>query len=193
LNPEMGGPGVFPPVPQGMLTELSATAVAGGWRTEKDPAETTRRSVYIFFRRNMRYPLLQEFDSANGLESCDYRKNTVTPSQSLDLLNSDIVKDWARHFAGRVLNDGGLTSSAQVDRAMKLAYGRSATPEEQKMASDFLAKQIPVMAERLSNSADKSRSLLPTNVPQGMNPARAAAFVDLCQMLLDSNEFLYLN
>jgi hypothetical protein len=137
--------------------------------------------------------LLQEFDSANGLESCDYRKNTVTPSQSLDLLNSDIVKDWARHFAGRVLNDGGLTSSAQVDRAMKLAYGRSATPEEQKMASDFLAKQIPVMAERLSNSADKSRSLLPTNVPQGMNPARAAAFVDLCQMLLDSNEFLYLN
>jgi hypothetical protein len=193
LNPAMGGPGVYPPVSQGMLTELSATAVAGGWRTEKDPGQNNRRSVYIFFRRNMRYPLLQEFDSANGLESCDYRKNTVTPSQSLDLLNNDLVKDWARHFAGRVLNDGGLTPEAQVDRAVKLAYGRSATPEEQKMASDFFAKQIPIMQQRLSAPADRSRSLLPTNVPQGMNPARAAAFVDLCQMLLDSNEFLYLN
>jgi hypothetical protein len=193
LNPAMGGPGVFPPVPQGMLTELSATAVAGGWRTEKDPEQNNRRSVYIFFRRNMRYPLLQEFDSANGLESCDYRKNTVTPSQSLDLLNNDLVKDWARHFAGRVLNDGGLSPEAQVDRAVKLAYGRSATPEEQKMASDFLSKQVPIMEQRLSNPSDRSRSLLPTNVPKGMNPARAAAFVDLCQMLLDSNEFLYLN
>jgi hypothetical protein len=193
LNPAMGGPGVFPPIPSGLISELSATAVAGGWRTEKDPAESNRRSVYIFFRRNLRYPMLQEFDSANGLESCDFRRNTVTPSQSLDLLNNDLVKDWARSFAGRVLNDGGLTPEAQVDRALKLAYGRSATPEDQKMAADFLAKQIPVMASRLAASPDKSRSLLPANVPAGMNPARAAAFVDLCQMLLDSNEFLYLN
>jgi hypothetical protein len=169
-----------------MLSELSKTAVAGGWRTEKDPAQSDRRSVYIFFRRNLRYPMLQEFDSANGLESCDFRKNTVTPSQSLDLLNNDLVKDWARSFAGRVLNDGGLTPEAQVDRAINLAYGRSATPEEQKMAADFLAKQTPIMASQ-------SKPLLPTNVPPGMNPARAAAFVDLCQMLLDSNEFLYLN
>jgi hypothetical protein len=193
LNPEMGGPGVFPPVPSGLLTELSATAVAGGWRTEKDPAQSNRRSVYIFFRRNMRYPMLQEFDSANGLESCDFRKNTVTPSQSLDLLNNDLVKEWARSFAGRVLNDGGLTPEAEVERALKLAYGRTATAEEQKMASAFLEKQIPVMAARLAGPADRSRSLLPTRVPPGMDPARAAAFVDLCQMLLDSNEFLYLN
>ncbi len=192
LNPKMGGPGVFPPVPAGLLTELSATAVAGGWRTETDPAQADRRSVYIFFRRNMRYPMLQEFDSANGLESCDFRKNTVTPSQSLDLLNNDLVKDWARAFAGRVLNDSGLSAQAQVDRALKLAYGRAATPEEHKMASDFLAKQVPVMAARLSGK-DRTGSLLPTNVPLGMDPARAAAFVDLCQMLLDSNEFLYLN
>ena len=85
LNPQMGGPGVFPPVPPGTLSDLSATAAAGGWKTEKDPAQNNRRSVYIFVRRNLRYPMLQEFDSANTFESCDYRKNTVTPSQSLDL------------------------------------------------------------------------------------------------------------
>ena len=119
LNPQMGGPGVFPPVPPGLISELSATAVAGGWRTEKDPAQSDRRSVYIFVRRNLPYPLLQEFDTANTFESCDYRKNTVTPPQSLDLLNNELVLDWARSLAGRVFNDSGLTPAAQVDRAFR--------------------------------------------------------------------------
>src|SRR5262249_40608372 len=65
LNSQMGGPGVFPPVPAGTTTGLSATAAAGGWRTEKDPLQNNRRSVYIFVRRNLRYPMLLEFDSAN--------------------------------------------------------------------------------------------------------------------------------
>src|SRR5262245_50931660 len=69
INPQMGGPGVFPPLPPGTLSELSATAAAGGWKTEKDSAQANRRSVYIFVRRNLRYPMLQEFDSANTFES----------------------------------------------------------------------------------------------------------------------------
>ena len=187
-----GGPGVYPPVPPGLITELSATAVAGGWRTEKDPAQSNRRSVYIFVRRNLPYPLLQEFDTATTFESCDYRKNTVTAPQSLDLLNNELVVDWARSLAGRVFNDSGLKPDAQVDRAFRFAYGRQASVDEQKIAEDFLAKQIPVMAERLAGG-DKSKPPLPTNLPESVDPARAAAFVDLCHMLLDSNEFLYIN
>src|SRR5947207_14674339 len=137
----MGGPGVFPPLPTGVDSELSATAAAGGWRTEKDVAQTNRRSVYIFVRRNLRYPMLQEFDSANIFESCDLRKNTVTPSQSLDLLNNDLILQWAQSLAGRVLNDSGLTPEAQIDRAFKLTYGRSPSAEEQTIAADFLTRQ----------------------------------------------------
>jgi hypothetical protein len=166
--------------------------VAGGWRTEKDPAQSDRRSVYIFVRRNLPYPLLQEFDTANTFESCDYRKNTVTAPQSLDLLNNELVVDWARSLAGRVFNDNGLKPEAQVDRAFHLAYGRGASAEEQKIAEDFLAKQMPIMAQRLAGD-DKAKPTLPTNLPAGTDPARAAAFVDLCHMLLDSNEFLYIN
>jgi hypothetical protein len=192
MNPQAGGPGIYPPVPPGLITELSATAVAGGWRTEKDPAQSDRRSVYIFVRRNLPYPLLQEFDTANTFESCDYRKNTVTAPQSLDLLNNELVVDWARSLAGRVFNDNGLKPEAQVDRAFHLAYGRGASAEEQKIAEDFLAKQMPIMAQRLAGD-DKAKPPLPTNLPAGTDPARAAAFVDLCHMLLDSNEFLYIN
>ena len=192
LNPKMGGPGVFPPLPPGVATQLSATAAAGGWRKETDTAQNNRRSVYIFVRRNLRYPMLQEFDSANTFESCDFRKNTVTAPQSLDLLNNDLMTEWAQSFAGRVLNDSGLTPQAQVDRAFKLVYGRAASADEQKMASDFLARQVPIMAARLAGG-DQTKPPLPASVPPGVDPARAAAFVDLSQMLLDSNEFLYIN
>src|SRR4030095_14617168 len=137
------------PVPPGVLTELSATAVAGGWKTEKDPAQANRRSVYIFVRRNLRYPMLQEFDSANTFESAHTRSNTVTPAQSLDLLNNDLVLGWARAFAGRVLTDAGPTRAAQVDRAFVLAYGRKASADEQKTAAAFLDEQAPIMVTRL--------------------------------------------
>jgi len=135
---------------------------------------------------------LQEFDSANTFESCDFRKNTVTPSQSLDLLNNGLMLEWAKAFAGRVLNDRGLTPEAQIERAFKLAYGRAPTKEEQKIASDFLETQSQIMAQRIS-SGDKSQPPLPILPPGIFDPARAAAMVDLAQMLMDSNEFLYIN
>jgi hypothetical protein len=89
------------------------------------------------------------------------------------------------------LNDSGLTPQAQVDRAFRLAYGRAATAEEQKLAADFIARQMPIMAQRLADA--KSKPPLPDKLPSGIDPARAAAMVDLSQMLLNSNEFLYLN
>jgi hypothetical protein len=190
LDQKMGGPGVFPPLPAGTTTELSATAAAGGWRNEKDPAQINRRSVYIFVRRNLRYPMLQEFDSANNFDVHSARTNTVTPSQTLELMNFDLVVNWAQSFAGRVLNDNGLTETAQIDRAYRLAYGRPATAEEQTIAASFFKTQTPIMQGRLEGP---SKPPLPANLPAGMDPARAAAWVDLCQMLLNSNEFLYIN
>ncbi|HXP86421.1 MAG TPA: DUF1549 and DUF1553 domain-containing protein [Bryobacteraceae bacterium] len=190
LDQKMGGPGVFPPLPAGTTTELSATAAAGGWRNEKDPAQINRRSVYIFVRRNLRYPMMQEFDSANNFDVHSARTNTVTPSQTLGLMNFDLVVNWAQSFAGRVLNDNGLTETAQIDRAYRLAYGRPATADEQAIAASFFKTQMPIMQARLEGT---SKPPLPANVPEGMDPARAAAWVDLCQMLLNSNEFLYIN
>jgi Protein of unknown function (DUF1553)/Protein of unknown function (DUF1549) len=189
LNPQMGGPGVFPPVPPGTISAVSSY---GGWKSEKDAAQNNRRSVYIFVRRNLRYPMLQEFDTANTFESCDYRKNTVTPAQSLDLLNNGLLLEWAQAFAGRVLNDSGLTPENQIERAIKLAYGREPTAAERKIAADFLTRQVPIMAQRLA-AGESSRPPMPSNMPAGIDPARAAAMVDLSQMLMDSNEFLYIN
>ena len=153
LNPKMGGPGVFPPLPEGLNPR-------GGWKKNEDPSESNRRSVYIFVRRNTRYPMLESFDMPDTHESCARRNVTVTPTQSLALLNSNLTVDWAKSFASRVLNDSGLTPETQVERAYKFAYGRGPNEEERRDAVDFLKHQ---------------------------------QLADLCHVLLNSNEFLYVN
>jgi hypothetical protein len=162
INTKMFGPGVFPPLPSGMSTR-------GGWKNNEDPSEASRRSVYIFVRRNTRYPMLETFDMPDTHESCARRNNTVTPTQALDLLNNDLVLYWSRQFAARVMNDPGMSAQEQVERAFKLAFQRTPSADESKMALEFLRKQ------------------------QSITGSSNTAMVDLCHMLLNTNEFLYVN
>src|SRR5207302_3941746 len=100
LNLKMGGASIFPELPPGMGTR-------GGWPVTADPAERNRRSVYVFVRRNLRYPLFQAFDMPDTHEPCARRTITTTAPQSLMLLNDDVVLDLARSFAGRLLAVSG--------------------------------------------------------------------------------------
>ncbi|MBK9166161.1 MAG: DUF1553 domain-containing protein [Bryobacterales bacterium] len=197
LNTKMHGPGVFPPLPVGVMTR-------GGWSRELDASEAERRSIYIFVRRNTRYPMLEAFDMPDTHESCARRNTTLTAPQALELMNNHLVLDWARSFAGRILNDGGVGVEAQIDRAWKLAFSRTPSEAERAGAIRFLERHRPIMEERLRESvvrphesgAGKQRPApppLPANLPAGVDPARAAALVDFCHMLFNSNEFVYLN
>jgi len=114
----------------------------------------------------------------------------VIPSQSLMLMNDRLVLEWSRALASRVLNDSGLTALQQVDRAYLLALSRSPNPREEKAVLEFLDQQSAVAGERLARN---EKVLLPDNPPANVAPARAAAFVDFCHTLLNSNEFLYVN
>ena len=169
LNLKMGGPGVFPPLPAGVVTR-------GGWKKQENPSEADRRSVYVFVRRNTRYPMFEVFDMPDTHESCPRRNATVTAPQALELLNNELVLDWARSLAARVSNDAGLTLEGQVDRAWRFVYSRPATTGERKEALEFLERQRAMLSARLP-----------------AEEAQTAALADLCHMLVNSNEFLYVN
>jgi len=185
LNLKMGGPGVRPELPAG----VNATGYAG-WPAEKDEAEARRRSVYVFVKRVLTYPMFESFDAPSSEESCPRRFSTVQPSQALTLMNDAYVLDWSRALAGRVLNDGGLSPDQQIDRAWRLAFSRAPKTEERQAVAEFLGKQSTLIAGRLARN---EKVILPDRMPEGMEPARAAAFVDFCHSLLSSNEFLYIN
>jgi Protein of unknown function (DUF1553)/Protein of unknown function (DUF1549)/Planctomycete cytochrome C len=187
LNPKMGGPGVFPPLPPGVSMPRSTYL---NWKTELDRAEANRRSIFVFVKRNLRYPMFEAFDFPDTHESCPRRNTTVTPTQPLTLMNDELVMEWSRALASRVLNDSGLNAGQQVERAYRLALARAPKPEEAAAVLDFLTQQSILTGQRL---AKNEKLPLPDAIPQGMSPAMAAAFVDLCHALLNSNEFLYMN
>lgn len=184
LNPEMGGPSVMPPLPIGMPEPR------GGWRATLDPQEQSRRSLYIFVRRNARFPMMEAFDMPDTHESCSRRNTTTTAPQALALLNDQETIDWARGFAGRVLAEAGADRARQVDAAYLLAYNRRPDGFEKDAALTFFDKQQDVIADRIAASEPLA---LPEAALDGVDPAAAAALVDFCHALLNSNEFVYTN
>jgi hypothetical protein len=186
LNMKPGGPGIFPPLPPGVSMPGSKYL---NWSTEKDPEESHRRSVYIFVKRNLPYPMFESFDFPDTSESCSRRYATVSPTQPLALMNDEMVVEWSRVLAGRVLNDSGLAPEQQVDRAFRVVFDRQPKDEERRAVLDFLNRQSPIIEARLA----QKRAPMPSQMPSGMSPARAAAFVEFCHAMLNSNEFLYMN
>jgi len=138
LDPTMGGPGVFPAVPQG--TEIQE---GRHWRKSTGAADEYRASVYIFARRLVRYPMLQSFDTPLAIESCGRRQETVTPDQALELMNGDATANFARALAKRVKNDAGQSPEGLVDRAFRFTLGRAPSPTEMARSREFLAKGSP--------------------------------------------------
>ncbi len=182
LNTKMNGPGVFPPLPAGVETR-------GGWKSNESLEEARRRSIYIFVRRNTRYPMFEAFDMPDTHESCSRRNQTVTPSQALELMNSELVLDWSKGLAARVLNDAGLSREAMVDRAYRLVYSRPASEDEKRLASEFFVRHQPILEARQASTPLG----VPEKLPDGIKPIEAAVLVDLCHALFNSNEFLYIN
>jgi hypothetical protein len=184
LNPRAGGPSVFPDLPP----ELGAAKAA--WPVSSESAERNRRSVYVFVKRNLRYPLFSTFDAPDRNETCSRRYATTTAPQALMLLNSKLVFDQARIFAGRVLREAGPQPEQVIDGAYRLALGRVPAEEERASLLAFLTKQTETLRPRLGTSNPPPT---PADAPRDIDPAQAAAVVDLCHVLLNLNEFLYVD
>jgi Protein of unknown function (DUF1553) len=131
-----------------------------------DASERDRRSVYVFVKRNLRYPLFSLFDAPDRNETCSRRFVTTTAPQALTLLNDPIVLGFAKSFALRVEKEAGTDPAKVVDRAFRIAFGRPPTPEERDTLGAFLKDHPGTTTE---------------------------AITDLCHALLNLNEFLYVD
>jgi hypothetical protein len=133
LNDAMGGPGVYPAI----ATDVFKGST--GWKTAADAREASRRSVYIFARRNLRFPFLEVFDAPDSNLSCPLREHSTTAPQSLMLLNSDDVLSAARTCADRLTREAG-TEKERITLAYRLTLGRAPTEREIAHCQEFLAR-----------------------------------------------------
>jgi hypothetical protein len=184
LEDGVGGPSVFPPVPSNL-------GAGDKWNVSKDPHDQNRRSLYIFTRRSVPYPLLQTFDMASAQQVHSKRDVTTTPLQALALFNSDTVFEWSQALAGRVISEAGSDETAQLDRLYQILFSRSPNDTEKSALQAFLSSQEKTILEKAATG--KFAVSIPTGLKDTrvLNPVRAAAFVDLVHTVANSNEFSY--
>ncbi len=134
LNLQMGGPPVFPMVPD----EIVKSMYYGIWKQKEDGPAVWRRSVYIYRNRGLPFPLLDVFDLPNQNLACGARNVTTVPTQALTLMNDDFVLKQAELFANRVEEAAPGDRSKQIDLAYRIALARAPRADEKQLAADFL-------------------------------------------------------
>jgi Protein of unknown function (DUF1553)/Protein of unknown function (DUF1549) len=132
LNLQLGGPGIFPPVPKEVVE-----GAKGGWNQNDHEHDYNRRSIYIFARRNLRFPFLEVFDAPDNNLSCPNRERSTTAPQALTLLNAREVTTASKATAARLRNEARAEPD-QIALAYRLILCREPRADEKAIAQQFL-------------------------------------------------------
>jgi hypothetical protein len=132
LNPQAGGPSIYPELP------AEVEKPRGGWPVNKEVHERNRRSIYVFVKRNMRFPFFAIMDAPDSNETCSRRHVTTSAPQALMLVNGKFTLDMAKALADRVM--AGKDVGKKVDRIYRLALGRPPDAKETALALTFLER-----------------------------------------------------
>ncbi|WP_315851953.1 DUF1549 and DUF1553 domain-containing protein [Tautonia rosea] len=184
LNRTPGGPGVRLP----LEPEVANQVYKGRWEPTPDPDEYTRRSIYLFVKRNIPLPFMEAFDAPDTLVSCGERNISIHAGQALALLNSSLLDEQSRNFARRLLAEVGPDPDLLADRAIEFALSRPARPEERARARQFLEGQTALL-----EAEAEAKAPVPSLRSEGVDPALCAALSDLCLVLMNLDEFLYVD
>jgi hypothetical protein len=141
-----------------------------------DESTRNRRTIETRVVRNAPDTLLSAFDAPDGSGSTPRRDVTTTSTQALLLLNGPWTLARAQSLAARLegLTHGSAGQRGRIQLAYRLAIMRPPDPGEVEDAAAFIGR---------AKAAARP-------------PARAgdhAALVDFCHVLLNSNEFLYVD
>jgi hypothetical protein len=137
----------------------------------------SRRSLYVLARRNYHLSMLNVFDQPAMSTNCPRRQPSAVVLQSLAMLNDEFVVAEAGRFARRVRATAGEgRQEAQVDLAFRIALGRPPSSTEATWSKELLAQHASEYAAQ-GRSADEIAD---------------KSLMHLCHMLLNSNEFLYI-
>jgi hypothetical protein len=187
LEPKVGGPSFYPPVPESMFA-LSYLDV-DFWKVAPAP-ERYRRSLYVFRRRSMPDPVLSAFDAPNGDFACARRARSNTPLAALTALNEPVMVEAAQAMALRVLRDGGATDVERAAYAFRLCTARPPKPAELNEVVALLQSQRKRVADGWLSSREVTTGdpgKVPA-VPKGATPTDAAAWTIVSRVLLNLDE-----
>jgi len=142
-----------------------------------------KRSIYLRNKRSAPVSILQLFDQPDIETNCTRRNQSTVPLQALSLLNSDLVVNAAAAFADRVLLE---SPQDPLGYAFMAVTGRRADAEQRQGLEEFIRRQENIY---LSGEQDEQKK----STEQNLKQATRLALVDVCHVLLSSNEFAYID
>ncbi len=119
LVPKLGGPPVFPPIPDGVM---NLGQVKRAWKVSTGD-DRYRRALYTFIYRATPPPSLSVFDAPEGISTCTRRARSNTPLQALTLLNDTGFYEFAKSLATIIERDG-------IETAFMRCVSRQPTQDE---------------------------------------------------------------
>ena len=181
LNLQAGGPGFKPYIaPE---ANLARNIKGEGYpKDAKDDASNRRRSVYMFHKRLIPYPMFQAFDRPDLMTSCARRQNTTVAPQAMLILNDGFVRSVACDLANLLVQGRTGKSVSEefelrpiVDKAFETLFARLPTDKEREASLQFIEAQTQARTERTESDP------------------RIEALTDYCQSLFGLNEFIYVD
>jgi hypothetical protein len=179
---------------------------------------TTHRSVYLPLLRGVTPRSLEAFDPVEQTLVTGSRDATTVPGQALYLLNSTFVRQQALNLAEQLLKNKDTTDDVRIEKAYRIALGRTPTEKEIERAKAFLGEyesEYRTEAPNIPNDekpnepkkpippkkpndppanpdeADQTGELIVESAVHPKNP-RTAAWLAFAQALFGSAEFRYL-
>ncbi len=142
---------------------------------DKTEYDTPRRSLYLPIVRNNLYNVLGLLDYPDPAVSSGDRPTTTVAPQALLMMNSPLVIEAAAALEQRLTSVAGTEDDARLDLLYLVAYSRLPSDEERAENITFLE----TLASKLEPDNDSD------------NDVRRHAWSCLCQIVLASNEFVY--
>jgi hypothetical protein len=190
LNRAVCGPSVKVPLEPEVYDLIFTEGEPDGlWPVTPDPAQHTRRSIYLLNKRNVRLPLFEAFDQPDSLNSCAVRPESTFAPQALILMNGPFVQEQGKRLAVRLLRECGPDLWKQYELLYRRAVGRPPTNAERKIAVEFVTGQAELVRDRVR--ARQPVGLSPAELPPGSDAATVRAVADLCAAVFNTNEFVY--
>jgi hypothetical protein len=188
LNAEVGGPSVYPPLPE-FLLQPPISYGPKAWPFSEG-SEKYRRAIYTFRFRSVPYPMLDTFDAPVGNTSCVRRTRSNTPLQALISLNEPIFMDCARSLAMKAVTEGGSTNETRLAEAFRRCLSRSPTGAETAELLRLFDSQRSRFGEGQADpwqlaAADPAH---PPALPEGVAAADLAAWTAVARVLLNLDE-----
>lgn len=183
LNPKIGGPSVYPPIP----SSVGDTVYGGFSWPESKGADQFRRGMYTFWKRSLPFPTLAAFDVPTAESACPRRVRSNTPLQALTTLNEKTFMEAAEALALRVMKEGGPDNHSRVRYAFRLCTGRPPARDESDKLLKFWQEQYAHFENDTADAVRVSTADL-TNMPPDINLHKAAAWAMVSRAILNLDE-----